>query len=366
MKHQSPVQMPYQLQLTMLVGYALLAAVDLSFLYEVVGEVLDVPFTPALIVACGVGLAGLGVMIHLGYREADRALHALTHTSVWLHIGVWLALGVAVAAARLFRAVILNLQPSDGETLIKVVGMNVAQADLVFAPIMFILFLITGIGARDATHKLLLNSDFHGARGKRHEELQRRKQARAEAQAAQKAKVEEARKSLEARKLEAMQHREAVRKAKVANARKQTELDHVRKETAERRAAENQAAKVAAARRLEEKKLKHAAIADQKERELREAQDRRQRYFEAVERYKQLEAEFHASYEEASARVAEVERNATNSNVLNTTAAHLASIIATSEQSVQQQVAMLIHGKTNAPVAELKAVIARHNGRHSR
>lgn len=361
-----PVQVPYQLQLTMLLGYALLAAVDLSFLYEVVGEVLDVPFAPALVVACGVGLAGLGVMIHLGYREADRAVHDLSRASVVVHVTVWLMLGLAVAAARLFRAVILNLQPSDGETLIHVFGMRVAQADLVFAPILFILFLITGIGARDATHKLLLNSDFHAARGKRHLEAQERKQKRAEAQAAQKAKAEEAKKALEARKLEAIQHREAVRKAKVANARKQTELEHARKEAAEKRAAEEQAVRAAAARKLEEKKLKHAAIADQKERELREAQDRRRRYDEAVERYRALEAEFHASYQVASERLAEVEKNATEANVLTTAGSNLEAMIAASESSLQQQVALLIHAKTGATVAELKAVIARHNGRHAR
>ena len=73
-----------------------LAFVDLAFLNEVIGQVLDVEQTTSLIVSAGLGLIGLAFMMDLGYREAESSDIGLVNRLI--HYGLWILLGLAIAA----------------------------------------------------------------------------------------------------------------------------------------------------------------------------------------------------------------------------------------------------------------------------
>ncbi|TWG91525.1 hypothetical protein L615_000800000350 [Nocardioides sp. J9] len=353
--------MPYGVALAILIGSVAFTCVDLSFLYEVVGEVLDLEFWPATAVSVGVGLVGLTFMIHLGYKQASESSHPVGAFNRVVHYSLWIALGLAIAAARFFRATILDLDSFDGETLVEVWGADVAQSDVVFAPIMLIIYLIAGIGAKEATHSVLLNRGFHGAMSERSAARKARQQEKNAAKEQHQARLAETQREMEQKKKELLEQRSAVRQAKTETARKKEELRRQQLEAEQQRAAEAHAEKIAAAKQLEAQRAEAAKAKEAKDAEQQEVSDRRREYYDAVRRYKQLEGNFRKSYQDVSDRLAELEQNFADASVLDHAGNNLLGTIAKSEESTQQQVALLVHSKTRAPVAELRALISAHN-----
>lgn len=349
------LQMPFHFSIWMLVVCVLLAFVDLAFLVEVIGEVLDVEFWPAFAISSGLGLVGIAFMMHLGYKEADQD-HAISPSNYLVHYVLWFLMGLMIALARLFSAHILDLSQADDVRLVPIFGPDVRQEDLVFAPIMLLLYLITGIGAKEATRSLLLNPNFHGtferSRQRRSESKQVKEQSKDEARQ----QVLEARQEAEQRKKLLMLEREERRREKRDTVKKQTEVANAEQEA--NRIRQQEAASLEAQRQAEDQERERAkahARADDL--------DRRAPYYDSVQRYKQLEGTFRQDYQEVSNLLAEIEKIEAEVTALNKAHSNTVAAIEKSESSAQKLAAFEIAAKTGASSAELQAIIAAHNAR---
>lgn len=152
MGYSSAVSIP------LIVAAILLSFVDLIFLNDVIGKVLDVGATESAIFAFALGLVGIGIMAHQGVKEAHGE-EKIFFTAA--HYALWISLGITFAMIRLFSALILQLDgTATDEAIINIAGLNVRQIDLIFAPLMFLLYLTTGIMMKDGIKNLLLNPEF--------------------------------------------------------------------------------------------------------------------------------------------------------------------------------------------------------------
>lgn len=323
------VQAPFIVPLAMLIVCFVLAFVDLAFLNDVIGQVLNVEQTMSLVVSAALGLIGLAFMMHLGY---EQVVHPnLGFMTKFMDYSIWLLLGVAIAATRFFAAVILDLQATDEVALVNVFGTGVRQVDMLFAPIMFLLYIITGLGAKRALEGLLLNRDFDKWRLESKDQRTRRKQEEEEAKRDIATTRKEREHEMEAKKREAAAQKEADRKAK-----------HDAKQ--QQRAATQP---ISQANAVDQLKLKEA----------------RKRHGEAVKAYTQLDAKFRKSVQRATDLLAKLEGIEAEATALVQRRDNMLDVITKSEMSVQQQVAMLLHAKTQESIAELEAVIAAHNAK---
>lgn len=336
-------QMPWAFPLGMLIVCVLLAIVDLAFLNRVIGQVLDVGPMMSFFVSSGLGLVGLAFMMHLGYREAEPNTHHIGLANYVIHYSLWILLGLLISAARFFAGPIMGLTAEDGVAVWTVASFEVRQEDVIFAPIMFLLYLITGIGAKEAIHNLLLNADFHQSRTAAREKKEQKTKEKEEAKQEALAKIAQAQKEKEDAAKKVLAEREQSTQAK-------KEAEQTKKE-AERKLLE-------AAQPLKEE-------AQQKAHRQKQLKAARGDYFDEVKRYKNLESKFHSKYQDVSSLIAKLEAIEGETQSLTLARDNILGAIEKSQLGVQQQVAFLIHGRTQESIAELKAVISSHNDQRS-
>lgn len=151
---------PYPLtaSISMIVGAVILSFVDLAFLSEVIGKVLDLDTTASLGIGFAIGLVGIGIMAHLGVKIAHGDNKKLNVTAHYL---LWVLLGLALVLIRIFSASIMGLDLSSGdESLTTIAGHSFRQSDIITAPLMFFLYIATGVMVKDGVKNLYLNPEF--------------------------------------------------------------------------------------------------------------------------------------------------------------------------------------------------------------
>lgn len=149
---------PLSVSMAMIVVAVALSLVDLTFLNEVIGKVLDLGATASMFVAFALGFVGIAIMAHQGIKAAHGDV---SRGSAIGHYALWVGLGMAFVLIRLFSASILQLNGStDGENLLSILGSSVRQVDLVLAPLMFFLYIATGLMVKDGFKHLLINPEF--------------------------------------------------------------------------------------------------------------------------------------------------------------------------------------------------------------
>lgn len=189
---------PLGVSLTIIIVAIVLSFVDLTFLNDIIGKILDLGAVESMFVAFMLGLVGIAIMASQGLREAHD------HRGVLLslvHYLLWILLGFTFAIIRLFSASVLQLDSELGDgALLEIAGLSIREVDLVIAPLMLFLYIATGLMAKDGVKNLLANSEFDkwwqnvkDARSlRKSEDYKRRKKAEERIELAQ-AKAEEAR-----------------------------------------------------------------------------------------------------------------------------------------------------------------------------
>lgn len=179
---------PLGVSLSMIIGVVALSFVELTFLNDIIGKVLDFGFIESMLVAFTLGLVGIAIMAHQGIKEAHRVQpNSSSHiVGTLVHYTLWIALGVIFSLLRLFSATLMALEEGLGdEGLQSILGLQVRDVDIILAPLMLFLYLATGILAKDGVKNLLLNPEYHkwweerkeSRLLKKSEEYKRRKQA---------------------------------------------------------------------------------------------------------------------------------------------------------------------------------------------
>lgn len=149
---------PLNASLAMIVGAIILSFVDLTFLSEVIGRVLDIGTSASMGIGFAIGLVGIGIMAHLGVKVAygdDNKVNIAGHYLLWV------SLGFALVLIRIFSASIMQLDLSLGDdSLVKVLGHTFRESDIIIAPLMFFLYIATGVMVKDGVKNLYLNPEF--------------------------------------------------------------------------------------------------------------------------------------------------------------------------------------------------------------
>ena len=297
---------PLSLSLGLIATAVILSFVDLMFLNDVIGKVLDLGLTESMVIAFALGMIGIGVMFHQGSKVAHDDS---TPISAVGHYSLWIFLGLAFVGVRLFSASILQLDSETGdEALLTIFGMNVREVDVVVAPLMMLLYIATGTMIKDGAKQLYLNPDFE--------------------------------KWIADRKL-AKQNRKTKEEA--------------RREKAERAQQEAQE-KI--------RKAQEEAIAAAKEG--REAIQRSRTYGEALRKYNAKLEEIKTNYQKISADIDYVKTIDRQEEQFSTsTKPNLMKIVRGSIEGTQHSIALAIRAKTGDDIEKLRHAIDTHNAKRS-
>ena len=295
---------PLSLSLGLITAAVILSFVDLMFLNDVIGKVLDLGLTESMVIAFALGMIGIITMFHQGSKVAHN------DSTVWSSLGhysLWLLLGLAFVTVRLFSASILQLDSETGdEALLPLLGLSVREVDVVIAPLMMLLYIATGIMVKDGAKQLYLNPDF----------------------------------------------------AKWVDDRKKTKQDRRTKEEKRRERAEREQQE-----RLEKmRKAQEEAIATAEG--AKEAFHRSRTYGEARKRYNEKLEEIKANYQKISTNIDYVKTiDKQEAQFEAHTKPNLMSIVQGSREGVQNSIALAIRAKTNEDIQRLRAEIDAHNTR---
>lgn len=295
---------PLSLSLGLIAAAVILSFVDLMFLNDVIGKVLDIGLTESMVIAFALGMIGIITMFHQGSKVAHNDSTAWSSLG---HYSLWLFLGLAFVTVRLFSASILQLDNEAGdEALLPLLGLSVREVDVVVAPLMMLLYIATGIMVKDGAKQLYLNPDF----------------------------------------------------AKWVDDRKKTRQDRKTKEEKRRERAEREQQE-----RLEKmRKEQEEAIANA--RDEKEAFHRSRTYGEARKRYNEKLEEIKANYQKISTNIDYVKTiDKQEAQFEARTKPNLMSIVQGSAEGVQNSIALAIRAKTNEDIQQLRAEINAHNTR---
>lgn len=297
---------PLSLSLGLIATAVALSFVDLMFLNDVIGKVLDLGLTESMIIAFALGMIGIGIMFHQGSKVAHGASSPISALG---HYALWIFLGLAFVGVRLFSASILQLDNEAGdEALLVVLGLNVREVDVVIAPLMMLLYIATGIMIKDGAKQLYLNPDFD-------KWIADRKQAK------------EDRKTKEQRRTE--------------------------------KAARDQEEALAKARQAQEE-----AIAAAKEGQA--AVKKARTYHEALRRYNAKLEEIKVNYQKVSADIDYVKTIDRQEEQFRTsTKPNLMKIVRGSIEGVQHSVALAVRANSGDDIERLRQVIDAHNAKRS-
>jgi hypothetical protein len=316
-KHRSTIY-PLSLSISLIAGAVILSFVDLMFLNDVIGKILDVGSTESMFVAFVLGMVGIGVMFHEGVRAAHG------ETNVWHTLGyyaLWLLLGIAFVLIRLFSASILQLDEATGdEAILSIFGLNIREVDLVIAPLMLLLYVATGLMVKDGSKHLHLSPDYVKWKADR-------KEARAKRLTTE-----------EQRRIKAEERMQKVQEA----------------------AAAAQAARM---KEVEEERQKQKT--DGESAAMKAALNGN--YDQALAQYNAKLSEMKEKYRRISSNIDYIKSiTADEADFKNTVKPSLLRIVDKSVKSTQYAIALAIHNKTGEDIVGLRQEIDDHNAKHDR
>jgi len=292
---------PLTLSVAMIVAAIVLSFVDLAFLNEVIGKILDIGATESMLIAFALGLIGIALMAHQGIRQA----HGESKFSAAIaHYLLWIALGFAFVLIRLFSASILGLSVSGDEKIVNILGVAVREVDLVISPLMLILYFATGILSKDGFKNLFSNPDFGDW-------------------------------------LKAIKDKNAAQKSRERQLKEQAEaeIEKARREAEERLGSQ----------------MELTAAGAKKEKLTKE-------YIRALQLYRTKEAEIKEKYQRISSNISYIKSIDKQELEFETKVKPgLNNIVQESVYSVQNNIALAIRKKTGANITELRSVIDSYN-----
>ncbi len=122
------------------------SVIDISFLQDVLGQLLNMPG----ILACGLSAAiGLVAMVLImGSGGYQRYFEDTSVKKSWLKrhydILLWVFLGLLLFVLRVMAGTFIDLSETEAVSAIHIGSLVIRSSDLIMAPIMFVLYLATG------------------------------------------------------------------------------------------------------------------------------------------------------------------------------------------------------------------------------
>lgn len=166
---------PLSLSIGLIIGAVVLSFVDLTFLNDIIGKILDIGLYESAAIAFALGMVGIAIMAHHGANLA----HPSEQARWWHALGsytLWIVLGVSFVAIRLFSASILQLDAEVGDkALLNIFGFDVREVDVIIAPLMLVLYLATGVMVKSGVTQLYQNPDFETWQANRKEARDKKK-----------------------------------------------------------------------------------------------------------------------------------------------------------------------------------------------
>lgn len=149
---------PIGLSISMIIGALVLSFVDLAFLNDVIGKVLDLDNTMSLIISFVLGLVGLAVIGHKGIKNS----HTIGKSSYFsFHYVLWIFIGLTIVTLRLYSATLLQLDGTfNTDKLIELSSLKIRQVDLILAPFMLLLYIASGLLVKDGIENLIRNPNY--------------------------------------------------------------------------------------------------------------------------------------------------------------------------------------------------------------
>lgn len=130
--HQSPISL-----VVLLIVGLVVSLVDVTFLKDVFGRILDLEDSFAYLIAIIVGLAAASFMAMHGYKNS----HSRIYRNWDSEKVVWLALGIILFIMRIVSGYIIEIDPTV-ETLF--LNTHIRVADMVIAPVMLMFYFGSG------------------------------------------------------------------------------------------------------------------------------------------------------------------------------------------------------------------------------
>lgn len=284
---------------------------DLTFLQDVLGRILNLSSVMALLISLIIGLvASVALMGLAGYRQGHEAgggskLHEMPE--FW----IWIVVGVILVVVRLMTGTIVEVD--SNEATVKFGFLIIRSSDLVTAPLMFALYLGTGLLVNFCAREFFYTDMYlewaENHAKKKMDMKQRRQEAIAQAD-------ERNRKRLE-----------------MADAARQEQLDKRERMLAERQAADDK-------------------------RKMREGYDL------AVSEYKKVEQSVHAQHQRISVALTELEEARAELERTKVAYRRLLDNVDKSRIGTQNEVALLVHYKTpEISVETLQGIIDQYNAK---
>lgn len=282
---------------------------DLTFLQDVLGRILNLSSAMALLVSLIIGLvASVALMGLAGYRQGHESGEN-SKLSKMPEFWIWIVLGVILIVVRLMTGTIVEVD--SNESTIKLGAIIVRSSDLVTAPLMFFMYLGTGLLVNFCAREFFY-TDMYSEWAKNHE-----------------SKKED----MKARRQEAMSLADERRRQQleIAKAARQEQMDKRNRMLAERQAADDK-------------------------RKLREGYDL------AVEEYKKVEQSVHMRHQQITKALTELEEARTELERTKDAYRRLLDNVEQSRVGTQNEVALLIHAKTpEISVETLQGIIEQYN-----
>ena len=284
---------------------------DLTFLQDVLGRILNLSSAMALLISLIIGLvASVALMGLAGYRqghEAGGGSKLREMPEFW----IWIVVGVILVVVRLMTGTIVEVD--SNEATVKFGFLIIRSSDLVTAPLMFALYLGTGLLVNFCAREFFYTDMYlewaENHAKKKTDMKQRRQEAIAQAD-------ERNRKRLE-----------------MADAARKEQLDKRERMLAERQAADDK-------------------------RKMREGYDL------AVSEYKKVEQSVHAQHQRISVALTELEEARAELERTKVAYRRLLDNVDKSRIGTQNEVALLVHYKTpEVSVETLQGIIDQYNAK---
>ena len=284
---------------------------DLTFLQDVLGRILNLSSVMALLISLTIGLvASVALMGLAGYRqghEAGGGSKLRKMPEFW----IWIVVGVILVVVRLMTGTIVEVD--SNEATVKLGFLIIRSSDLVTAPLMFALYLGTGLLVNFCAREFFY-TDMYLEWAENHAQ----------------------------KKTDMKQRRqEAIAQADELNRKRREMEDAVRKEQLDKR----------------ERMLAERQAADDK-RKMREGYDL------AVSEYKKVEQSVHAQHQRISAALTELEEARAELGRTKVAYRRLLDNVDKSRIGTQNEVALLVHHKTpEISVETLQGIIDQYNAK---
>lgn len=306
----------------MLIAFAVIgivvSMVDITFLSDVLGRMLNMGQVEATILSAVIGLSAMIMLMGFqGYKEAhatevDRNKPMYQKAEVVL----WFCLGVFLMVLRIISGYILELSPDEAV----LGGTHIRMSDLVTGPVMFILYLGAGLFAMYGI-KNFFQTDTYAEMMDNHSRNRNMRTV-------------------------------AMERNRVAREQRNNERALVR----EHKLAEKQ----------ERQRVKALERQDrQRNRAIQREQKRLQKEYQEARRvYEAKVKAVHAEHERISDKLSQLEASRRDLGNVGGISDRLINNVAEVRSQVQGQVAMLVNSKSHISVDTLNGIIADYNQKH--